>query len=383
MPASPPPPAHPARARPRRRFLVSTVAAALATSVLTTLSAAGPAAADPIGDARARAAALAATVDRLQTTAEIATEHYDALESRLGAAVIRQALAERQVEADQQNAQAATDTIDARVRALYEAGGRVTLLATVLEGTDPADAVSRLHTVGNVLSFDSAGASAAETVARDARRLEAALTAAAQRVTQLQQAAAAAATRVQALLTAQRNALAAATGEVRRLVAARQAALEAASAQAFRDAVAAAGGSFTTGSFSTSTAPPNAIAAGAIAAARSRLGDAYVWGATGPTTFDCSGLTQWSYAHVGITLPRVAADQWNAGPHVALDALQPGDLLFWATDVTNPVTIHHVAMYVGDGLMIAAPHTGDVVKVQPVYLDGYIGATRPYSTAAA
>jgi cell wall-associated NlpC family hydrolase len=102
-----------------------------------------------------------------------------------------------------------------------------------------------------------------------------------------------------------------------------------------------------------------------------------VWGATGPDAFDCSGLTQWSYAHVGIQLPRVAADQWNAGPHVPLSELEPGDLLFWATDVTNPVTIHHVAMYVGAGLMIAAPHTGDVVKIQPVYMSGYIGATRP------
>jgi cell wall-associated NlpC family hydrolase len=77
-------------------------------------------------------------------------------------------------------------------------------------------------------------------------------------------------------------------------------------------------------------------------------------------------------------LPRVAADQYNVGPHVALPDLQPGDLLFWATDLSNPASIHHVAMYVGGGMMIAAPHTGDVVKVEPVYMDGFIGATRPY-----
>jgi cell wall-associated NlpC family hydrolase len=352
----------------------------VAATTATVLAGAAPAAADPLADARARAAALTATVDRLQTAAEVAIERYDAVESQLGTAVIRQALAERQVESDQQTAQSASDQIAAHVRALYESGGRANLLATVLAGTDPADAISRLHTVGSVLSFDSAGMAAAVTTARQAGRLAASLTVAASRVTQLQHAAAAAASRIHGLLDAQQSALAAATSQVRTLVSERQTALAAASAQAFRDALASAGGSFATGSFSTGTAPPNAVAAGAISAAKSRLGDAYVWGATGPSTFDCSGLTQWSYAHVGISLPRVAADQWGSGPHVTLDSLEPGDLLFWATDLSNPATIHHVAMYLGAGMMIAAPHTGDVVKIQPVYLSGYIGATRPYST---
>ena len=71
-----------------------------------------------------------------------------------------------------------------------------------------------------------------------------------------------------------------------------------------------------------------------------------------------------------------------AGPHVTLGELQPGDLLFWASDPSNPATIHHVALYIGGGLMIAAPHTGDVVKIEPVYMQGYIGATRPYNPTA-
>jgi cell wall-associated NlpC family hydrolase len=218
-------------------------------------------------------------------------------------------------------------------------------------------------------------------VAAKARQLAADLDGAARRVTALQQQAAAAATQVRGLLQQQQRALHAAGREVRRLAEQRREALAAASAQAFSAALLDASGTLPRGASGTmpaGTTPPNDVAAGAIAAARTRLGDPYVWGATGPDTFDCSGLTQWSYAHVGVQLPRVAADQWNAGPHVPLSQLEPGDLLFWATDVTNPVTIHHVAMYVGDGLMIAAPHTGDVVKIQPVYLTGYIGATRPY-----
>jgi cell wall-associated NlpC family hydrolase len=158
-------------------------------------------------------------------------------------------------------------------------------------------------------------------------------------------------------------------------VAERQAALARTSAVDFAAAVAAAGGTVDGG-----MTPPNDTAAAAIAAARSRLGDPYVWGATGPDTFDCSGLTQWAYAHAGVTLPRVAADQFRVGARVSLGDLEPGDLLFWAIDVNDPATIHHVAMYIGNGLMIAAPHTGDVVKVQPVYLSEFIGATRPYAS---
>lgn len=358
---------------PRLAAAATTAGLALALALPTLIT---PAVADPLGDARARAAALASTVDRLQTAAEVATERYDAVESRLGQAVIAQELAERQAEADQQTAQSASDLVDNRVRALYESGGRTSLLATVLDGSDPTDALSGLHVVDSILSLDDVHLAAAVETTRQARQTVDRLAAAAAEVTRLQHAASIATGKVRDLLDARKQALSSATADVRRLVAARQAAIAAAAAQSFATALADAGAEL-----AGPITAPNAIAAGAIAAARSRLGDPYVWGATGPTSFDCSGLTQWAYAHVGIQLPRVAADQWNAGPHVALADLAPGDLLFWATDVSNPVTIHHVALYLGNGMMLAAPHTGDVVKVQPVYMTGYIGATRPYATS--
>ena len=356
----------------------SVLAGPLAAASVVSMLVAGPARADTLGDARAQAAALAASVADLQTRAEIATETYDAAEGRLAEAVTRQALAQRQVDADQADAQSALAQQQARVRALYESGGRTTLLATVLSGSDPADAMSRLHVISSLFSYDSADVATSASVAGQAAALARHLDAAAREVTRLQHAAALAAGRVRMLLAQQRHELRAANRQVRVLVAQRQAALAAADAASFQNALVSAGGVLG----DQGTTAPNDIAAGAIAAARTRLGDPYVWGATGPDTFDCSGLTQWSYAHVGIRLPRVAADQYNAGAHVALDSLQPGDLLFWATDVNNPATIHHVAMYVGAGMMIAAPHTGDVVKIEPVYLSGYIGATRPYVDAA-
>ncbi|HET6816936.1 MAG TPA: NlpC/P60 family protein [Mycobacteriales bacterium] len=364
---------------PRGRSVVRhTVAAMLAAATVGgVVLVSSPADADPLGDARARASALAASVDRLQTQAELATERYDKVEAALGVAVTERLLAERQVEIDQQAATAAATLVDDRARALYESGGRVSLMATVLDGSNPADFADRMHMVGALLGAGDSDVAAAQTVVSKSAETAQKLAAASSKVTALQQQAGAAATRVSTLLAEQQQALAAVSGEIRRLVAEQQAAAAAASARDFAAALAAAGG-VPTGS----TDAPNKLVATVLAAARSRLGAPYVWGATGPDSFDCSGLTQWAYAHAGIQLPRVAADQWNAGPHVTLADLQPGDLLFWATDVSNPATIHHVALYIGGGMMIAAPHTGDVVQVQPVYMDGYIGATRPYSTTA-
>jgi len=143
----------------------------------------------------------------------------------------------------------------------------------------------------------------------------------------------------------------------------------------------AAPGAFvpTAGDPTTSGAPTSVVSV-ALDFARAQLGKPYVWGATGPDSFDCSGLTQAAYTAAGVRLPRVAQDQWFAGPHVDLGAIQPGDLLFWASDTSAPATIHHVAFYLGGGQILAAPHTGDVVKVEPLYLEGYLGAVRPVAT---
>jgi cell wall-associated NlpC family hydrolase len=119
----------------------------------------------------------------------------------------------------------------------------------------------------------------------------------------------------------------------------------------------------------------SAVLRSMLLAAESRLGMPYVWGARGPTSFDCSGLVQWSFAQAGVVMPRVAADQARTGPRVPISRLAPGDLLFYHTDPTAPDYISHVAIYLGDGKMIQAPQPGMNVEIVPVDLgSGFAGA---------
>jgi cell wall-associated NlpC family hydrolase len=132
----------------------------------------------------------------------------------------------------------------------------------------------------------------------------------------------------------------------------------------------------------TAALPPGAAGA-AIAFALKEVGKPYVWGATGPGTYDCSGLMLRAFQAAGIELPRVSRDQFNAGGHVPVREAQPGDLLFYATDPTDPSTIHHVVLYMGNDQMVEAPFTGASVRVRPVpwnYRELVPLATRPGTT---
>jgi peptidoglycan DL-endopeptidase CwlO len=120
----------------------------------------------------------------------------------------------------------------------------------------------------------------------------------------------------------------------------------------------------------------------AVRVALAQVGDPYVYGATGPAAFDCSGLTVFSYRAAGVSLPRVSRDQYRLGRKVPLTALLPGDLVFWAYDTSNPATVHHVGMYIGGGRVVHAPHPGDVVRMAAIWQQGLIGAVRPVAGRA-
>jgi cell wall-associated NlpC family hydrolase len=119
--------------------------------------------------------------------------------------------------------------------------------------------------------------------------------------------------------------------------------------------------------------PPSGTGASAVAVAMRYLGVPYVWGGSTPSGFDCSGLTAYAYAAVGISLPHYTGAQWTAGTHVSRDQLAAGDLVFFDG-------LGHEGMYIGGGQFIHAPHTGDVVRVssmdEPWYSSNYVGAVR-------
>jgi peptidoglycan DL-endopeptidase CwlO len=111
-------------------------------------------------------------------------------------------------------------------------------------------------------------------------------------------------------------------------------------------------------------------AAVAVQWAHNELGKPYVWGAAGPSAFDCSGLTMYVYARAGVYLPHSSGAQYGYGRHVSRGELRPGDLVFFG------YPIHHVGIYIGGGAMIEAPHTGAVVRISSIGRSDYVGATR-------
>jgi peptidoglycan DL-endopeptidase CwlO len=180
---------------------------------------------------------------------------------------------------------------------------------------------------------------------------------------------------IEAKLADQRDEIAELTAAIERAER-REAAREAAARQAAAEAAAQTAQPSAPASSPVSSAVPTVSAASpnaqaAVDAALSRVGMPYAWGAAGPDSFDCSGLTMWAWAQAGVSLPHNSGMQYSATPRVAQSDLQPGDLLFFGSP------IHHVGMYIGNGQMVEAPYTGTTVRVASISRSDYVGAGRP------
>jgi cell wall-associated NlpC family hydrolase len=168
------------------------------------------------------------------------------------------------------------------------------------------------------------------------------------------------------------------SGEVAQLIAADQARRAAEDLRRARAALSARQAQARAASSSRSSAPPVSKpapppgrgAGEAVAVARAQIGKPYQWAASGPDSFDCSGLTMYAWRAAGVSLPHSTYAQWAATPHISISDLQPGDLVYFSG-------LGHMAIYSGGGMMIEAPHTGAFVREVPLRTGDLYGASRP------
>ena len=352
-----------------------------------------------LGAEQGRLSAADTMLAKLQTQAEVLIERYDqARVNEQRAASAYQVTEARLRQAERQQATSRRQVASLAAEEFESGGGFDSVTAMLGDAYGPQAYLTQVG-MGQVLgqsgtetlAANQANDAVAKVFRTQAHELLVAQQADLRAANDLKLAIQAAVARQQAfvkLTQGQRNKLAGelATAQTKAssLKAARQAALaaQAAAAAARAAAVAAAAGSPAGSSQVPSWAWGSGASAtqGDIAAnwALTQMGKPYQWGGAGPDTYDCSGLTMVAWAHAGVQMAHWTGYQWESGPHVPLTQLRRGDLLFYATNTSDPNTIHHVAMYIGNGMMVNAPYTGAFVRIDGMYSPGgLIGAVRP------
>ncbi|MET8074300.1 NlpC/P60 family protein [Streptomyces sp. NPDC005271] len=371
---------------PGRRTAVGVTTAALASVTLlsqTANAAPGdhkPAATQSIEKVKER-------VDTLYHQAETATQRYNAAKERTDQQRVKVDRLLDKVAQRTEKLNEARRTLGNYAAAQYRDGGMATSAAALLFSNDPQDMFDQSHLMDRmsgkqkqaVDDFETQRTKAAEERGKATESL-ASLTASQKELkTQKKsvQDKLAEARRLLANLTAKEKARLAEIerkkeAEDRRKAAElaqkqRQAAAERKQQQERNDS----SGSGSTAPSAPSVPSNSSKAAQAVAFAKAQVGKPYVWGATGPNSFDCSGLTQAAWKTAGVSLPRTTWDQVKASTRVSTSDLQPGDLVFFYDDIS------HVGLYIGNGMMIHAPKPGDVVKKAPITEMPIYGSVRP------
>ncbi|HVW80625.1 MAG TPA: C40 family peptidase [Mycobacteriales bacterium] len=321
----------------------------------------------------------------LDSEAEAASEAYNAARIKLAAAHSAAAAADQAVTSAQRRLGNLQASVSAFAVAAYRGGGTNSVLGLVSDGSAGRyiDQISSLQAISvseaRTLS-DMAAAQRVETAAQATAQAELAKQQAATTVIddsrQKIKAAAAQEQKILSGLEAKEAAIIkAAKDRAAKLAAEREQARLRAEREATQQGVDAIDSP-------VSPTPPPVVtgsggAAVAVRWAYAEIGKPYVWAAAGPDSFDCSGLTQYVWGKAGVYLGHYTGDQWNEGVHVSQDQLEPGDLVFFAYNTSDPSTIHHVGIYIGGGNMIDAPYTGVDVRIDPAFRSDYIGAVRP------
>ncbi|MGA4799330.1 NlpC/P60 family protein [Streptomyces lavendulocolor] len=290
-----------------------------------------------------------AEVDRLYEQAEKATEGFNRADERARAIRERVSQVQDGVARGQERINRMRGALGAVAGAQYRSGGMDPALALLLSG-DPDSYLDKAATLDRISERQAAALSELRRAQRDLAQQRAE---AGRLLTELERSRAAVALHKR---TVERK-LAEARALLNSLPAEEREAFDRAS-RSGRDDLPPTGGA------------ASGRAATALAAARSAVGKPYVWGANGPSGFDCSGLMQWSYAQAGVGLPRTSQAQRDAGRHVPLSEARPGDLVTYRDDAS------HVGMYVGNGQVVHAPYPGARVRYDPVGMMPVSAVTR-------
>ncbi|MFI1395012.1 C40 family peptidase [Streptomyces sp. NPDC020681] len=331
----------------------------VATAVLATTFAAVPAAADPVTE-KPTVSELLTDLQTLYRQAAAAGETYNATEVQLKTQRTETARLGREL-AKARNALADSHGDAGRLaREQYQGRSELSSYLRLLLARDPQHALDEDHLM------ERAAADRLATMSRLANG--------AQRAATLAAASRKALDREQTLATRQRQArdtAAARLKDVEKMLAslspdeiAELAALEASGTAEAQEKLMASG---VLGGERT----PTEQGERALTYAAGQIGKPYVWGAEGPESYDCSGLTSQAWADAGLEIPRTSQEQWAELPKVPLRSLRPGDLVIYFPEAT------HVAIYLGDGMVIQAPRPGTSVKVSPIAANPLLGAVRP------
>jgi cell wall-associated NlpC family hydrolase len=339
---------------------------------------------------RAKAARVERVIERMNIRVERLVEEYNDVREKLAQTRVEQARTEQRMADARRRLEAARQQLGRRLWLIYT-GGAPTAIGQLLGAESVHQALTTATYQERVVGADRVTIERVRRLERELAELAADLASQRRRQERLQRRLTTQRERIEARLDAQRHYLSRLTKEVkraiiqerrrqeelrRRALLRRLAAERAAQRRAARARAAAAARGFAWRGAAPARSP-SAAARQAFAFAMAQIGKPYVWGAAGPSAYDCSGLMLAAYRSAGIHLPRVSRAQWYAGPHVSLGELAPGDLVFFAYDVRAPSTIHHVGMYIGGGAMVEAPFTGARVRTASIGRRDYIGAVRP------
>ena len=337
---------------------------------------------------RAEAEAAATKLDQLNTDVEMRYEELAEIEASVEKTRQQISTAEYELERATADVNRSEALLNRRATSIYRTGA-VDMMSVFVGATDFQDFVARLDLMRRVGRND---ASLVASVKEARSRVETAKRALETRESEqlaLREQARVKQEQVQNAQEAQAKYLASIKSELKTLIEKERIRLEklaAARAKALAEAAARAAAS---GSNQGKVLPFDPAKLGAahpevVPVAKRYLGVRYVWGGTTPSGFDCSGLMQYSFAKVGISIPRTSRTQFHAGAYIPpnrVDLLEPGDMVFFGYN-GDPDQIHHVGMYVGGGDFLHAPATGDVVRITSLAgriasRGDYVGACRP------